>query len=304
MKIETAHKIITENSGGNIDIADFSDLLSNIILEGIKGSIVSDISNIYPLTGGNSGYVFGAKKEGDILKVKKRLLDSQDHIILTDMTKETIDDVYKMFGDDAVEILTTLIKRDLILDQDKEVFNYVRDIMQIKDTLEVSKDDMYNSSLILKEFTDESFMEIMFDLKCSSETMIIASPAVAAIMLRNDNHKPEKENQVLSYIGKIGDRRIFVDFNAPYDYVCTGYCGEESLRGIMFAPYNIMATYHEKYQDGSLMLRINNRYAFSRNVLDNDGQNDSRFFIGAKVNVAQAGSDVGSFIDAFNEQLN
>ena len=305
MKIDTACKIITENSAGNIEVVDFSDLLSGLVIEGVKGSVVSDIANIYPLTGGNSGYVFGAYKDEDTLKIKKRFLNSTDHIIITDMTKETVDDINKMFGENASEIIISLIKRDLILDQDKEVFNYIRTIMQLKPDIEVSKSDMYNSSLVLKHFVDDNFINMMSDLKFSSETAIITTPAIAAMMLRSDNTKPRKENSILSYIGQIGDREIYVDFNSTYDYIAVGYCGDETLRGITFAPYNMMLSYHERYEDGAIVMRINNRYAFSRNVLDNEGDNDSRFCIGAKVIIKENDDEDNtiSFIEAFNQQI-
>jgi len=308
MEIKNVCDILIENSINKTlnenTIIKQPEIIGNIITEGYSKSIVSDICNVIPLTK-PTGYVFGVKSNEDgSIKLVKNMVEVKDHIKNTNITKETIDDIFSQYNKDGVKLITNLIKRDLFLEQDYNVIKYINKIAKkVPDLIVPNSGDMDGEVTKLMGFIDAVALEMAYDLKTNVKGFIIASPIVMGLLQKDDNVIPKNKEELLSYVGSVRQRDLFCDYNAEEEYIIVGLNPSKDLRGITFCPYNIEINYHDIYQDGSKMIRINNRYGFIRNPLDNEGDDNSRFFVKAKVKFSQEYADFNEFVEAFNSQI-
>jgi len=283
MKLENTLNKIKENSlNESISIDNVDVFLGELIKEGNIKSSVKEICYTVPMTG-PSGFVYGAVKEGDVLKIKRSKVDALDHTTVTEITNEVIDDVYSQFGEDAPKLLADLIKRDIAIEQDIQLFNFINDIATKKTDMELSAGDFEAQLVALQGYMDEVGMKVAADVKATTSTVIIGSPKVIGLLVKDDNELTRKQEKMYSYAGSLGSRDLFVDFNATEDYITVGVNGDDTLRGITFCPYNIATNYTERYSDGAKVVRLNNRYAFQQNPIDTLGSGKSKFFVKTKI---------------------
>jgi hypothetical protein len=114
------------------------------------------------------------------------------------------------------------------------------------------------------------------NLKTNMSGFIVASPKVAALLLRAFSANfAEQRNKMIGYVGSLGERDLYVDYWTEDDYILIGLNSKEELKGVFFSPYDMSVTYSTKAQSGANIVRVNNRFAITRNPLVNDGVNDS-----------------------------
>lgn len=283
MKLENTLNKIKENSlNESISIDNVDIFLGELIKEGNIKSSVKEICYTVPMSG-PSGFVYGSVKEGDVIKIKRSKVDANDHITVTEITKEVIDDVYSQFGEDAPKLLADLIKRDIAIEQDKELFTFINDIATKKTDMELSASDFEAQLVALQGYMDEIGMKVAADVKATTSTVIIGSPKVIGLLVKDDIELTRKQEKMYSYAGSLGSRDLFVDFEATEDYITVGVNGDDTLRGVTFCPYNIATNFTEKYSDGAKVVRLNNRYAFQQNPIDTLGSGKSKFFVKTKI---------------------
>ena len=294
------------NEATNITVDYVDEFIGKLVEEGYIRSAANEICYNVPLTR-PTGYAFGAIKDklSNKIKINRKAVQVKDHFTITEITKEVLEDIMNQYGRDGISLLVDLIKRDLFIEQDDELFAYINSIAK-KDptTIRLNELDYESGMMKLKTYVDEQSMKIAGDIKAPNSPFVIGSPKAIGLLMLDDN-EPEKRTKadIYSYVGSLGQRDLFVDYNATSDYILIGLNGEETLRGITFCPFSLSTTFHTHYQDGATSLRVNNRYDFIRNPLDNEGLDNSRFFVRAEIVFADDSIDFNEFKDAFEKQL-
>lgn len=305
MKIGNTLDILIKNSlTESIDIENVDKFVGELIKEGMVKSSVGDICYVAPLTA-PTGFVFSAKKEDNILKINKAFIEVDEHPIITEITQEVMDDVLKQFGENGIELLTDLIQSELYIEQDRELFKFIDDIATIApDKIPVTLDNTESDLMNLQGYIDSLSLKISAIHKSPMGSIIIGSSRVIGLLTKMDNEINKKDDAMYSYAGSFGNRDLFVDYNATEDYITVGINSSATLRGVVFSPYSISTNYHTTY-DGFKVIRVNNRYKFTRNPSDNQqGKNNSNFFIKTYINFsASNGIDFNEFLEAFNNEI-
>jgi hypothetical protein len=305
MELNSTYNIVCENSvNENSDIAYQPELVGKLIKEVLSRSMVADICNFRPLTQ-PTGYVFGVKpNSSDKIEIVKNFVEAKDHIKLTTITKEVVDDIFSQYGESGTELLTSLLKRDVALDQDKDVVNFMRTISTKVDDVTVTADNIEAGQRYVETLVDTFIIKMATNLKTNMSGFIVASPKVAALLLRAFSANfAEQRNKMIGYVGSLGERDLYVDYWTEDDYILIGLNSKEELKGVFFSPYDMSVTYSTEAQSGANIVRVNNRYAITRNPLDNDGVNDSIFFTSFPITFQLDGLDFDEFLKAFNNQL-
>lgn len=307
MKLENTLDLITKNSlNESISIENVESFVGTLVKEGMVKSSTKDLCYTAPLNT-PSGFVFSAEKIDNKIKINRNFVQAQDHIILTELTKEVIDDIYKQFGENAPELLSDLIQRDIFIDQDKELFRFIDNIAIEDNIMDLRKDGFDAATVRLQGLMDQQLLVISEKVKANMGAVIIGSPRVIGLLIMNDNDVEKKDDLQYSYAGSVGTRDLFVDYNATEDYLTVGLNGDHTLRGVVFCPYNISTSYYTAYSTGSEVVRINNRYVFTRNPLDEQtGEKNSKFFIKTKIifDDATFNPDITEFTTAFEAEIN
>lgn len=304
MKLENTLDLIVENSlNESIAIENVESFVGTLVKEGMVKSSTKDLCYTAPLKT-PSGYVFSAGKVDDKIKINKTFVEAKDHIVLTQLTKEVIDDIYKQFGKNAPELLSDLIQRDIFIDQDKELFKFIDSIAVEDELIDLSNDGFDVAIVRLQGLMDQQLLVISEKVKACLGAVIIGSPRVIGLLIMNDNNVKKQDDAQYSYAGSVGTRDLFVDYSATEDYLTVGLNGEHTLRGVVFSPYNISTSYFTAYSTGEEVVRINNRYVFTRNPLDvQEGEKNSKFFIKTKIIFEGNEPDITDFTTAFEAEL-
>lgn len=306
MNIESIKKILVENSlNESINIENVEGFIGDLIKEGNIKSAVKEICYTVPMKR-PTGYVFGAKKEGDVLKIVRNGAEVENHLLVTEITKEVIDDLYSQFGEDASTLLADLVKRDMAIDQDQELFDFIDKMARIQDSdLTLPEEDFEASLVKLQGYIDEVGLKIAADVKATTGSVIIGTPKVIGLLLKDDLELTRKQEKMYSYAGSLGSRDLFVDFESDEEYLTVGVNGDDTLRGVTFCPYNIATNWTTKYQDGVNVMRVNNRYTFVRNPLDNPAteDNNSKFFVKTIVVFDEGTINMEEFTEAFEAAI-
>lgn len=305
MKLINTLDLITKNSlTESISIENVESFVGTLVKEGMVKSSTKDLCYTAPLTT-PSGYIFSAEKIDNRIKINRTFVEAQDHIILTDLSKEVIDDIYNQFGENAPELLTDLLQRDIFIEQDRELFRFIDKIAVDNTTMDLSKDGFDAAIVRLQGLVDQQLLQVSEQVKASMGAVIIGSPRVIGLLIMNDNDVDRKDDLQYSYAGSVGTRDLFVDYNSTEDYLTVGLNGDHTLRGVVFSPYNIATTYYTAYSTGGQVVRVNNRYVFNRNPLDiQDGEKNSKFFIKTKIIFDDTNIDITDFTEAFEAEIN
>lgn len=305
MNFDKIREQVTNNSlNESIDIVDVESFVGALVKEGMVKSSTKDICYTTPLKT-PLGYIFSAEKVDKKIKINKTYIESKDHIVMTELTKEVIDDIYKQFGENAPILISDLIQRDIYVDQDKELFKFIDDIATEGELVDLSNEDFNSANVRLQGLMDQQLLVISSKVNAPMGSVIIGSPAVIGLLIMNDNNVTRSEDQQYSYAGSVGNRQLFVDYEATEDYLTVGLNGDETLRGVVYCPYCISTSYYTGYSMGEEVVRVNNRYAFARNPIDiQTGLKNSKFFIKTKIIFKHSTADITDFINSFNQEIN
>lgn len=298
------NKVKANSLTESIDIADVDSFVGALVKEGMVKSSTKDICYTTPLNT-PTGYIFSSRKEDNKIKIDKTFVQAQDHTVLTELTKEVIDDIYKQFGENAPLLLNDLIQRDIYIGQDKELFKFIDNIAIEDNVMDLTNDGFDAATVRLQGLMDQQLLVISEKVKASMGAVIIGSPRVIGLLIMNDNDVQKHDDAQYSYAGSVGTRDLFVDYDATEDYLTVGLNGEPTLRGVIFCPYCISTNYYTAYSTGEEVVRVNNRYTFARNPLDiQTGEKNSKFFIKTKIVFKNSGGDITDFINSFNTEIN
>ena len=305
MKLENTLDLVVKNSlNESISIENVESFIGKLVKEGMVKASTKDICYTAPLTT-PSGFIFSAEKVDGKIKINKSFIHAEDHIVMTELTKEVIDDIFNQFGVNAPELISDLIQRDIFIDQDKELFKFIDDIAIEDEVMDLSSEGFDAATVRLQGLMDQQLLVVSEKVKASMGAIVIGSPKIIGLLIMNDNEVKKHDDSQYSYAGSVGTRDLFVDYNATEDYLTVGLNGEDTLRGVVFSPYNISTTYYTSYSTGGDVVRINNRYKFSRNPLDiQTGAKNSKFFIKTKIILKHPDTDITEFIESFNTEIN
>ena len=308
MDLETTYKIICENSiNENSEFEYQPDLVGKLVKEVLSQSMVSDICNYTPLKQ-PTGYIFGVKpNSNDKIEIIREMIDAEDHIKISTITKETVDDIYNQFKEQAgTDLLVSILKRDIALEQDKNVIEFMNKIATVIDPVDVTVSNIEAGQRYIETIIDMSIIKMATNLKTNMSGFIVATPKIAALLLRAFSaEQVEHRNKMIGYVGSLGERDLYVDYwSKDEDYVLVGINSKDDLKGVFFCPYDVGINYSKEFLTGSNVVRINNRYGIARNPIDNKGEADSVFFVKFGVNLSVEDDDAfNQFLTSFNNEI-
>ena len=146
------------------------------------------------------------------------------------MSEEVIDDVFNLFGDNAVEYIQTIAANEIADGIDAEIVTYLNQISTVDTTFVADFSTQPGSdenaalvqNLIIK--INKTRLAIANSVKRGFPTVIIASGGVCALllshkMISNDGAVDANTSRSnVKYVGKIADANVFQDLNAISEY--------------------------------------------------------------------------------------
>lgn len=234
--------------------------------------------------------VFGVKKnpatKGFTIETKTpektQIVDSEG------FTEEMIDDVFALFGTNAVDYLKTISANDIADSLDTEIVTYMKGIASMDNPLFLDFTAEPEHNILIQNLMlriNQSRMKISDATRRGFPKVIIASSNVCAMLLTHkmisneaaEDASGQRDN--IKYIGKIADAQVYQDIDAVQDFVMithkTHIDGDAGVILIPITEPNMKI--HRNEETGALKHHYNQRFAYSRNPLDTDGANDSLF---------------------------
>ena len=274
---------------GNDNIADLESATSELTKIVKANSLAFQVCGIqYSKT--PTPLIFGVKKATATtgFEIIKKTPEKTTLISDEGFTEEVIDDVYALFGENANEYLRTIAANSMIDELDAEVVTYMRGIATVDTayTLNFTTSTDHRElihNLILK--INKTRVEMADELKRGMPKILIVSGEVAAILISNkivsgndsDYVSSGKEN--IKFVGKMGDMMVYHDFNIATASILIAHKNyTPSDASVIIVPISEtkMATRIDK-ESGQPHFHFNQRFAYSRNPLDEIGANDSTF---------------------------
>ncbi len=263
------------------------------VVAGIAGDLTELIkvnSLAYQISGvqysdSTSPLVFGIKKGSTTISfeiVQKTPTNTFRAITDPDgFTEELIDDIFAIFGEDAINILKTIAANDLADDLDGVIVNHMLDISTkvaavTYDFGTVTDHRQIIHNLMLKINKERAIMAK--DLKRGLPRILVVSPNVSALLITNkmisgnDSDFVAGGSENIKFIGKLGDMQVFVDLAATDEYVMIAHKsiipGDASMILIPIKAPSAAVRRHK--ESGQLNIHFSHKYAYSRNPLDVD----------------------------------
>ena len=273
----------------NTNIAELESVAGELTEIIQKSSLAYQVCGVQYSTTPNP-LVFGVKKnpatKGFTIESKTpeklQVVDSEG------FTEEMIDDVFALFGENAVDYLKTISANDITDTLDAAIVTYMQSIATEDTTLVLdfateTEHNILVQNLMIK--INKSRMAIADSTKRGFPKIIIASSNVCALLLTHKMISNEAAADVpgsrenIKFIGGIADALVFLDIDAVSDYVLVSHKTE--VKGdaavILIPTSDVNMKIHRNEEDGSLKHHYNQRFAYSRNPLDESGANDSLF---------------------------
>jgi hypothetical protein len=306
MNFNKTLEIVEKNTlNESIDIENVEGFVGELINDGLVRTVTSKICYTAPLNK-PTGFVFSAHREDDTLEINKNFVESIDHSVVTSISKEIIEDITGQFGTSGAGLIANLVKRDLFIAQDKDLFSFIDDIATEAPQFEVTSDNLEADLVRLTGYIDEIGLLIREKVGAPISTCIIGSPTVIGLLKKMEDGESDDldDAKLYSFAGKKGYRDLYVDLDATDDYVTVGINGDDTLRGVVYSPYAIATNFVTSATTGGQVIRVNNRYALTRNPLDNETGN-SKFFIKTPINITGTLINAGlsTFISNFKNNI-
>ena len=128
MEFEKVLEIVKKNSlNESISIDNVDDFVGTLITDGLVRTATRKICYTAPLTK-SSGFVFSAHRDStnDKIEIDKNFVEAVDNPIVTSISKEIIEDITSQFGVSGTSLIANLIKRDLFIEQDEKLFEFIK----------------------------------------------------------------------------------------------------------------------------------------------------------------------------------
>jgi hypothetical protein len=308
MNFKNTLEIVEKNTlNESISIENVEGFVGDLINDGLVRTVTKKICYTAPLTQ-PSGFVFSAHRDSDsdTLDINKNFVEAVDHPVVTKISKEIIEDVTNQFGKSGSTLISNLIKRDLFIEQDKDLFTFINDMATEAPQFDITSDNLEADLVRLTGYIDELGLLIREKVGAPISTCIIGSPPVIGLLKRMEDEESDDmdDTKLYSFAGKKGYRDLYVDLDATDDYVTVGINGDSTLRGVVYSPYSIATNFVTSATTGGQVIRVNNRYAFTRNPLDND-TGDSKFFIKTPIDITGSliNASLSTFITNFKNDI-
>jgi len=202
---------------------------------------------------------------------------------LDGFSEELIDDVFSIFGEEAIEILKNIAANTLADNLDVVVINHMYDIATKKAAVTYDFTSDTHSELI-KELVlkiNKERLSMAIALKRGFPKILIVSPGVAALLITNkmiagndsDYIAGDKDN--VKFVGKMGDMSVYMmdqsDLDVSTEFVIIAHksymAGDASM--ILIPIQAPKANIRRDKETGILNLHYTQKYAYSANPLDN-----------------------------------
>jgi hypothetical protein len=145
------------------------------------------------------------------------------------MSEEVIDDVFNLFGDNAVEYIQTIAANEIADAIDAEIVTYLNAQATVDTALTLdftSGVGLENAALVQNLIVkiNKTRLEVANATKRGFPTVIIASGSVCALllshkMISNDGAADaDTSRSNVKYVGRIADASVYQDLNAGSDY--------------------------------------------------------------------------------------
>lgn len=205
-------------------------------------------------------------------------------------TEEMIDDVFAIFGEDALEHLKLIAGNNLADNLDVAIVDHMYSISTKETAVTYDFGTIADRKQIITDLLlkiNKERVTMAKNLLRGMPQILIVSPNVAAMLITNkvisgndsDFIAGGKEN--IKFVGKIGDMMVYNDFNATSEYVMIAHktymLGDSSM--ILIPIRNPKANIIRDKETGQPNIHFSHKYAYSRNPLDTGTTVDDSDFI-------------------------
>lgn len=205
------------------------------------------------------------------------------------MSEEVIDDVFNLFGENAVEYIQTISSNEIADAIDAEIVTYLNEQATVDNTLVLDfnaegEQGILIQSLIVK--INKTRLAIANGTKRGFPSVIIASAGVCSLllshkMISNDSAQDaDKSRSNVKYIGKIADAEVYQDLNAVGDY-CLVTHNNKSMpgdSGTILIPISEPKFHLRRDSEGAgFTHHYKQRFAYGVNPLDDQTATQSIF---------------------------
>jgi hypothetical protein len=252
--------------------------------------------------------IFGARKRSgssgfEILRVDPTKFTSSGS---EGFSEEVIEDVFNLFGDNALDYLKTVQANEIADDIDVEIVDYLNEIATADTpiTLDFTSAPGTSNKALLENLIvkiNKVRLAIANETKRGFPSVIVASGGVCSLllsqkMLRSD-YAANKSRENIKYVGRLADADVFQDLNASTEYcLITHRTGVPGDAGVILIPiYGPKYAVRRDQEGAGLTHHFKQRFAYGQNPLDTQSTAQvstitfSNFDVGDNINISGIG---------------
>lgn len=253
------------------------------VLEAVKGLLITDVYSSKTFTNKFLKHYSDETEQGlneVSLQFIQQKVEAKTKQIKSKVTIETVQDMFRIHGVNAKDILANMMASQVRSEMDREVIDYIKTVAEPV------------SDLILKESPNTKLVDIFSEIKyriysCLKEIAkgtnrpikgyAIVSPTIASVLMPELSFVNKNEDDEV-YLGDIDTLKIFMDYGAEEDIVIVGYKSEQNDdASLIFAPYN-QSVVTKTDEQGDPLIYVYNRYTYVMNPQNEGFENNSEFF--------------------------